>query len=361
MNVKYYIILSICLLTLTNTAHAQKTDQEIAWEKGAKAIEMMENGLIPESIELLQEAMKLDPGNINYPYEMALANYFRQDYQEAVKILKKLIKHKDVNPKVYQALGNSYSSGGDRKKAIKTYESGIKKFPDAGPLYLERGNVEMFVNEFNNAMYYYEKGIEVDPTYPSNYYRASRLFSASTEKVWTMIYGEIFMNLERNTQRTAEISKLLYDVYKEGITINDTTLAVSFSKENTIFVDRKKMSSIKFPFGMAAYEMTLAKAIIGKKEININSLDSIRTRFVELYYEDKRDELFPNALFDYQKKVMEAGHLSAYNHWILMKGDEDAFGDWYAENSEKWNKFIEWFSQNPIQLNKDHKVYRKQY
>ncbi len=42
---------------------------------------------------------------------------------------------------------------------------------------------------------------------------------------------------------------------------------------------------------------------------------------------------YPNALFQYQDKILKAGHLEAYNHWILMKGDEDAFDQWNAGNA----------------------------
>lgn len=52
------------------------------------------------------------------------------------------------------------------------------------------------------------------------------------------IYGEIFMNLERNSTRTFEISKLLYDTYKSQITFNKDTIHVSFSKNNIINVDK---------------------------------------------------------------------------------------------------------------------------
>lgn len=37
------------------------------------------------------------------------------------------------------------------------------------------------------------------------------------------------------------------------------------------------------------------------------------------------DKEYPNILFSFQKQVKDAGHIEAYNHWILMKGDEEAF------------------------------------
>src|SRR5690606_10686824 len=116
------------------------------------------------------------------------------------------------------------------QKAIQVYEDGLKKFPLSGKLYLERGTMELKREDLDAALKYYEMGIKVDPNFPSNYYWASRIYSYTTETVWTLIYGELFMNLERNTKRTAEISKLLYDTYVESIQIDsDTSFNLKFS------------------------------------------------------------------------------------------------------------------------------------
>ncbi len=77
--------------------------------------------------------------------------------------------------------------------------------------------IQLGKKDYNKALTYFEKGIEVAPNYSSNYYWCARLYCNSTEEVWGMIYGEIFMNLERNSKRTAEISKLLFDTYKKEI------------------------------------------------------------------------------------------------------------------------------------------------
>ena len=71
--------------------------------------------------------------------------------------------------------------------------------------------------EIMQAIPYYEKGIEMAPEYPSNYYRLARIYCNSENEIWGVIYGEIFMNLERNTQRTREISALLYQTYQKAL------------------------------------------------------------------------------------------------------------------------------------------------
>lgn len=61
---------------------------------------------------------------------------------------------------------------------------------------------------YSKALFYYEKGIEVQPSISTNYYRAAQIYLNITEEIWSMIYGETFMKIERNSHRTKENGKM---------------------------------------------------------------------------------------------------------------------------------------------------------
>lgn len=351
----------IAFVLLSNVALAQTTSKkEEAFEIGNKAVELMDKGEFKESIKLLEKAKKLDPDNIVYPYEIAYAHYIQKDYSESIKILKELVNKEDAIPHVFQLLGNSYDYIGDTTSAFKAYDKGLEKFPKSGMMYLEKGNVYWNQKAYLKALPFYEKGIELDPTFASNYYRAARVYCASNEELWGMIYGEIFMNLERGTKRTAEISKLLFDTYKREIKFtSDTSFSVSFS--SNMVIDISDLKSLALPYGTAVYEPTLLFSIVDIDTITINTLDTIRTKFLYNYFENKHHKKYPNVLFDYQKSVQEAGHLEAYNYWILMKGDDQESDKWIESNQEKWDEFINWFGKNKLQINEGNKFYSDMY
>lgn len=356
----------LCYLLIFSffTANAQ-SNKELAKEKARQAIKLEdEDGKYTEALQLLEEAQRLDPDEITYPYELAYTYTAMKEYKKASDILEKLLTHKDLFARVYQSLGNAYDYQGLSDKAIRTYEDGLKKFPNSGGLYLELGNMQRAKEDYNKALDYYEKGIEQDPAYSSNYYWAARIFCQSTEEVWGMIYGEIFMNLEPGSDRTATISKLLYDTYRSQITFpTDTSAAVSFSRQgNTISLDDlKDPAKFKLPFGSGAYEFTLILAIMGERKIDLPALNRIRTKFTQVYFSGKNGRDYPNVLFEYQKKMMDAGHLEAYNFWLLSRGEEAAFANWRSENEDKWNDFVKWFTSNPLTVDLQHRFYRKQY
>jgi len=355
-----YISIVFFLLVAANT-FGQSALQK-AKDLGKQAVALEDQGMFEHALDLLSQAETLDPASAVYPYEMAYSYYSTKQYQRAIDILVKLTVHKDVFARVYQLLGNAYDDNGQNDKAIETYNAGLKIFPKSGELYLESAVIQIGKKEYDKALNLCEAGIKADPAFPSNYYWATRIYCNSTEKVWGMVYGELFINIERNTKRTAEISKLLYDTYKSSINIDTPgKTSVDFSKQLTVEVDPKAdVSKFKVPFNLA-YGLPVLMAIGNEKVINLESLDHIRTQFLASYHQSGYDKKYPNVLYDYQDEVAKAGHLEAYNYWLLMKGDEPAFDAWRQNNKDKWDKFIIWFNANPIKLSEANCFYRGQY
>ncbi|HTE00830.1 MAG TPA: tetratricopeptide repeat protein [Mucilaginibacter sp.] len=358
MKILFRGTLFVILLIMQVSAFGQ-TNKETAKQKGERAVTLEDEGKFDDALKLLDEAIKLDPASIDYPYETAYCYYNQEKYDKVIDLLTKLKDRDDSIDRLYQLLGNSYDNIKQTDKAVAIYEEGLKKFPASGNLYLEMGVIPLIKKDYDKALFYFEKGIKAAPAVSSNYYWAAKLYCGSTEKMWGMIYGEIFINLERNSKRTIEISKLLFDTYKSQITFTSATSAkVSFSNGATIQVVDPK--NIKLPYSII-YEPTLLIAIVNETSIDLNSLDRIRKKFVDFYFQKEFNKKYPNVLFDYQESLIKAGHMEAYNHWLLLKGDEASFNKWQQENKEKWDGFVTWFTANPLSLNNDKKFYREQY
>ncbi|MEI6891231.1 MAG: tetratricopeptide repeat protein [Pontiella sp.] len=360
---RFRTIITLLIFALSTSIFGKTEDQRKAQELGTKAIKQMDAGNISGAIELLEESTALDPESIFYPYEIAYAHYLNKEYKVAIDLFNELIKHPQCIDRIYQMLGNAYDMNNDLEKAITVYDLGLHKFPASGILNLERGGIEYVKGNDQVALEYYEKGIQVAPQFPSNYYWASKLYLSSTEKVWGMLYGEIFMNLERGSKRTSEISKLLYDTYKSQIKFtSEGSRSIDFSRSSTITIKPgADPGKFKLPFEIGVYEPLLAFSIAGEKSINLDALHRIRARFLASYYTRDFQKDYPNILFDYQREIKNSGHLEAYNHWLLMKGDDGAFKKWIRGNNEAFKKFATWFGKNPIEIDSENKFHRRQY
>ncbi|MEC5143910.1 hypothetical protein [Chitinophaga sp. 212800010-3] len=265
---------------------------------------------------------------------------------------------------------------GNTKDAIDTYEDGLKRYPAAGNLYLERGVMEIKKEDYSKAVQFFEKGIEQAPMFSSNYYWAARLFClGSAQKYWGMIYGELFMNLESGSKRTADISKILYDTYKSQIQFpTDTSISVHFAGPMTININYNpkdganalaellnQANNMKQMYGTRVYEPVLSLALAGEKRIDLASLNRVRTRFLDVYEQQGHQTRQPVVLFDRQREIRTAGHLEAYNYWLLSEGDKVAFNHWQLANDAKWQAFVDWFREHAISITDDNKFNMEKY
>ncbi|TRZ44342.1 tetratricopeptide repeat protein [Robertkochia solimangrovi] len=338
------------LLILNVGMHPISAQEETTRDKAKRAITMMDNGQIEESIEILRECVVEEPENYIYPYEIAYARILQEDYEKAIEILSKLKSYEDINSQIYQLLGNCYSYNGDEKTALKTYAEGLSIFPNAGNLFLETGNIYYHNEDYDTAIQKYREGIEHDPMYPSNYYRLALLYLNSKDLMSGLIYGELFMNLERTTQRTQEMSKLLYETYVEAIKIKKDTLSFEFC--DIIITDSElKNGELKLPL-CGIYAKNMGLSIIGVEEINLNTLSEIRIKFIEQFYKEDYKN-YSNALFEYHKKLLEHDLFDTYNHYLFQIGAEDDFTNWYEAHQSDYETFTDWYirEENIIRIN----------
>src|SRR5664279_1792602 len=191
---------------------AQKAD---SLQRVAK--QFMRAGDYPNAVMVLNNALKKDPDNLEIQKDLTFTYYLQRNYSSAVESGRKLIARKDADEQCYQILGMALKAIDEKKEADKMYRQGIKKFPASGELYNEYGEM-LWAKKDAEAIRFWERGIEVDPNYSSNYYNASKFYYFTYDKVWSLIYGEIFINLESYSKRTPEIKMLMIEGYKKLFT-----------------------------------------------------------------------------------------------------------------------------------------------
>lgn len=343
-----------------------QTIQEIALEKGRKAIELTDKGEYDKSLELLEQAQALDPENYNYPYEIAYNYYVQKKYKKAIKVISKLTNYKGIVDNVYVLWGNSYDNLKKQNKALEIYGKGLEKFPYSGKLYNEIGISYLRSNELQKSIESFVKGIELNPSYPSNYYWASKIFKNSINSGWALIYGEIFMNLEPGSSRTVEVSQLLNEVYVKHVgIINDSLVSVDlFDKSKALdemFRNYSADSTLKRLSFPLVYELFTMDAAQGETKINEKSIMRLRTKFVNDYFKKNYDKIFPNVLFNFQKKVMDSGMWDVYNTFIILQSNKEKFELWLEQNKTQWDEFVDWYNANSMKLNLGYRFYHNQY
>jgi tetratricopeptide (TPR) repeat protein len=275
------------------------------------------------AILVLNRAIPNDNENIELKKDLAFAYYMQRDFTRAMDIIKPVVDSRDADVQSYQILGMIYKAVDRTRDAERMYKTALRKYPESGVLYNDYGELLWDKSEFVSASKQWLRGIQTDQNFPGNYYNAARYYYMTEDKVWGLLYGEIFLNLESYSRRTPEIKRMLVEGYKKLFKDAD----ISENQDN------------KNEFVKAYLDIVKTHAHVVDAGITPDALSALRTRFILSWY-DKQSMNYPFRLFDYHKQLAKAGMFDAYNQWIFgAASDLSTFQQWTTTHSEEYNKF----------------------
>ena len=300
----------------------QFSNAQSATELQERARSFMQQNDFNNASLLLKRASIADPNNIEITKDLALSFYFQKQYDKGLEVIKLILDKEESDDQCYQIAGNFYKQLEQTKECEKLFRKGIKKFPKSGAIYNELGDLQ-WSQKNNEAIRQWEKGIENDPNYSKNYYNACKYYHLTADNVWSILYGEIFVNMEPLSTHSPQIKSIILESYKK-IFIED-------------IVKKEKSDQGKFA---TAFLQTINKQNLAvTTEFNAETLTMIRTRFVLDWSNDYAGK-YPIRLFDYQRQLIQDGIFEAYNQWLFgIVQNLTAYQSWVLEHSAEYKEF----------------------
>lgn len=328
------------------------------------AVQLVDQGEIDSSLYILEALVKKHPKNyiINYEYTYSLVK--KGNFAEANKILRKLESYPEADDRLHAMIGNTYDYMGHPDKALKAYQNGLKKFPNSGVLHVEQGNVYASQRDYDKAIPYYEKGIEVDPLYPTSYLRASTVYLSSSEPVWGLIYTEMFSLLRPGSNESKALCKLSLKVLRNNLKMEGDTLHATLTNKNNIIVPFKHKkedvlnaiiaAGASFEVGYERQVLLAAMANKYKDTLDFDLFCKIRESIANNII-NTEDSL---PLFNFHKKIIDAGFWKAYNILIYGQAFPTEFEAYMAneENVNQLKTFMTWYNTAANFPNKEEPV-----
>lgn len=314
------LVLICVTVVMATTAFSQNNDSKSLQET---ARTYTKKGDYANAIVVLNGAVKKDPQNMELLKDLAFDYYLQQENAKGLAVARPLLERPDADVQCYQLTALFYKAIEDPKECEKLYKAGIKRFPNSGALYSEYGEM-LWARQDYAAIKLWEKGIELDPNYSSNYYHASKYYFFTYDKVWSLIYGEIFVNLESYSKRTGEIKDLLLEAYKKFFDDGGS---------------KKGQPKNPSPFAAAFLDVMSKQAGAVAQGINAETVDVLRTKFILSWFNQYATN-YPFRLFDFQRQLMKDGMFEAYNQWIFGWSENPGnYQDWTKSHADDFNKF----------------------
>lgn len=311
--------LSVVLLFLSLNAVAQTAEE--LHETGKT---FMLQGDYSNAELVLNRAHQMKPNDASISRDLAFTFYLKKDFPGAEKLIKPIVEREDADEQVFQIAGNIYLAMNDNKECERIYKKGIKKFPGNGPLYNDYGELLLSQNNIE-AVKQWETGIEKDPNFSGNYYHLSKFYFNRADYAWSILYGEIFLNLESLTIRTTETKGLLLEAYKKLF--------------NTADLVKTYGAVTKNEFEKAWISCMNKQAFIASSGVGTETLVMIRTRFILDWFANYAEK-FPFKLFDQHKDLLQQGLFESYNQWLFgIASDINQFQAWTNLHKEEYAEF----------------------
>jgi tetratricopeptide (TPR) repeat protein len=313
----YIILLQLLMVNLVSA-------QEPVENYITKCRSFSSTGDYSNAVLVLNKGLAAHNDNMDLLKELTFTYYQAENYKEAASVAQKIADKDNIDVQSIQIAGMAFLGVNAKKEFESLYKKGFKLFPESGNLYATYGEF-LLGKESAACIGSWKKGIEVDPSYPANYYHAAKYFVASGnlgEAIWC---AENFINLESLTARTVEIKKTLFTTLKQVLTTQ--SFAKRYAPKNNAF----------FTAYLTVYEKALQSVDNG---INTETLTLIRTRFVLIWQQEYAKE-FPSRLLDYHRQLLGDGCFAAYNQWVFGSVENfSAYQNWLNTHAEEQNVFF---------------------
>lgn len=315
---KKIFLIGFSLFALTQT-YAQSAEAD------SKSImdNLQDNGF-DKSIESLDASLRTYPNNYLLLKDKVLLNYLKRNFNDAISLGKPLLERPETDEQIYVLVGSSYAAIADTKEASRIYKKGIAKFPKSALLYSNYGAALEADGDKKEAIGIYEKGIQADPNISGNYYSLAKLYAQNDNPLWSVIYGEMFVDLESLSQRTKEIKSLLYNQYK-------VLFAIKGNLDKYISNGKPFEKAVATTF--AKYSSVLSGGIATE------SLIALRGQFIVDWFQSDQYKQFPFRLFDRERQLLKQGNFDAYNQWLFSSSNEDAYNNWATNHDDEMKAF----------------------
>lgn len=346
----HVFVLLMALLAFVPNAYAQP-EADSGQIYAQRAVDLMDRNQPAAAISSWERALTFAPDSVAYRYEYALANVMAKRYDSAAAILLPIYRMPQLLDRGYQLLGNCYDLQNDSSRSLPYYREGLKAFPTSGRLHYEMGAAALIDGNPAAATDWWARGTRAEPVFATNYYWLARTQSSTRDRIWGILYGEAFLNLERNTERTREISKLVFDTWNASMLLGDTADPINFCSDTLLEKPSLKgPSTMTFPVAFEYTVATSAEPLIPKegvsKRLTVAQLVDLRMRMTKAWDKAGYDTLFPNDVLSWNVRYLKAGWLKEYLWWLYSYGDKREMNEYFKANEDRYDNFLGWFGKN---------------
>jgi tetratricopeptide (TPR) repeat protein len=203
--------------------------------------------------ELLNTAYRKLGDHPEQRYNLALGYNLLSKYNKVVAVLGDFVLDDAAGPEHFALLATALDRNNEPDRAYDILKMGLTRYPKSGRLCREMGVFFSRKLNFDTAVLFWEKGVKVEPDFPLNYYHLCKYFSQTPERLWTILYGETFLNLELPGLQTREVARLVWAAWQQGLEVpTDSTIRANYTQQQQLAFDTNGEPILPLVMGLQA-------------------------------------------------------------------------------------------------------------
>ncbi|MBN1637848.1 MAG: tetratricopeptide repeat protein [Ignavibacteriales bacterium] len=333
---KYLLFFFVFTFTSLSTNFAQQDKIEQLVSEG---IQLHDRGNYKAAIEKYEEELQLDENNSLVHYEIAYTCMMSKEYEKSLYHCDKALEFA-TNEKylIYVVKGSVLDLMGEIDKSIELYEEAIELFPDKYLLYYNLAITANNNKDYDKAESAAINSIKLNPLHPSSHLILGYVMDETNKRISSILSIYYFLILEPDSRRTSQAWNLLQSLIEQGISQeNDNRITISINPDTDY-----ELSFAEIMLSMLSVSRTL--------DDNSSKTDEewfiyFTDTFFKMLSESKEDVtgFWREFYLDFFSDMVATDNVEAFCYIISKSTKSDSVYYWLSENSEKINKFWQWF------------------
>lgn len=320
-------IVLLCCFVVYSSVFAQEDSKQLIDE----GIELHENELYVEAIRKYEQALKLDPRNLAAKYELAYSWFELGNYTKSEEYSKQVVDaYSSFYVETIILYGSSLDKQGKHKKAMRVYQSALRKDPVNNLLRYNMALSYYEVGNFDKAEEQVMAAIDINIAHASSHLLLGQIELAKGNKVKALLSMYFFLLIEQDSERSLQAYNMVTAIWR-GYQVTSSEYSL-ISKTNTEDVFSQIEESIyKFSFPENDFELV--------RNCTINFLSLFKK------IEENNCVFWIRHYVKFNNELIDRGFGEAYVYFASNCKYKVEVLNWIGKHHLLFNDFVDWMKE----------------
>ncbi|MFH1197968.1 MAG: tetratricopeptide repeat protein [bacterium] len=321
---------------LTPSASTAKQDSLIKI-----GIALHDKGKFNEAIQAYESVLDENPSNTEALYEISYSCFANRDYDAAADYARDGLKYDSkYRPLFYLNLGNALDNLEEPQEAIEAYNKGMEIEPSYYLFPYNLGLTYYGIKNVDSARICFQSALKLNPQHPGSHLALANLYDFMNKNVPAVLAFSRFLILEPYSKRSPEAFDVMQQILSESVKLSASVTITVSPDSDAIDGD---LRSLEVSLGLV-HAARYSKTEEEKSEVQwlVYEFD----KFFALMNNLSEKKAYPGFIWNYYVPYFTEMYRNRFTetfvHLILLCTDNDEVKTWIGSNAEMVTAFIEW-------------------